>query len=72
LNTLGSGTLAAITEAMSFPMPGILYSNQVISFCALYHKNLKFFLDPFSRTSIDVVGLKTTFQRATPFKRECG
>jgi len=34
LNTLGSGTLAAITEAMSFPMPGTLSSNRLISFCA--------------------------------------
>ncbi len=32
LNALGSGTLAAITEAMSFPMPGTLSSNRTISF----------------------------------------
>ena len=28
LNTLGSGTLAAITEAIIFPMPGTLSSNR--------------------------------------------
>jgi hypothetical protein len=32
--TFGSGTLATIAEAASFPIPGMPASNRLIGFCA--------------------------------------